>query len=116
MNEDALRAAARAAYERGRLRRALTTGTFVVAPVLLSVQTWGLRSFALWAGLVGYVAFVAATWRGQRAAMGAFVGLVAGSIPLILLALTRSAEPRQPHVTTHPAVETVNLDAGAGIN
>ena len=33
---------------------------FVVAPVLLSVQTWGLRSFALWAGLVGYVAFVAA--------------------------------------------------------
>lgn len=87
MNDTALLAASRQAYERGRIRKGARRALAVLPVSLLPLYQCmtagrGAQMLAVIAVLVTLVAIF--HWRGQGYARGANVGLIAGMSPLLL--------------------------------
>jgi hypothetical protein len=89
--EDALRQAARRAYEIGRLQSALTRGAaagLLALPGFLLCQRSSLAAICLG----GFALVVAAAWvRGEGWAEGARAGAIAGIVPCLLPAAIAAA-------------------------
>ncbi len=85
-----LRRRARWAYERGRLRAALTCACLTGAPALLALSTFRRPGFSLELSAVIFAVVAFLVWRGRESGRGAVRGLWAGTIPLMALVLARS--------------------------
>ncbi|MEZ4426890.1 MAG: hypothetical protein R3A51_04255 [Nannocystaceae bacterium] len=83
----ALRRRARAAYERGRLRLALPLALAGAAPALVALLTWDRPWTTAGCFLAVYALLAYCLWRGGGASRGATSGLIAGSIPVLALAI-----------------------------
>jgi hypothetical protein len=85
------RVRARRAYELGRWRHGLRAAPAVLAMVALSLGVGGSAVLAATAGLALLGLAVAFGWRGQVWGRAVVPGLLAGSAPLVLPPLLRSA-------------------------
>lgn len=85
------RTRARRAYELGRWRHGLRVAPFVLAMVALSVAMGGSPWLAASAGVALLGVAVTFRWRGQVWGRAVMPGLLAGSAPLVLPPLLRSA-------------------------
>lgn len=85
------RARARRAYELGRWRYALRAAPAVLAMIALSIAAGGSALLAGVAGVALLGLSVALGWRGQVWGRAVLPGLLAGSAPLVLPPLLRSA-------------------------
>lgn len=82
---------ARRAYEFGRWRHGLRAAPAVLAMVGLSLGAGGSAALAASAGVALLAVAVACGWRGQVWGRAVVPGLLAGSAPLVLPPLLRSA-------------------------
>jgi hypothetical protein len=85
------RVRARRAYELGRWRRGLRVTPAVLGMIILSLLAGGSTLLAAGAGLTLLGFSVAFRWRGQVWGRAVVPGLLAGSAPLVLPPLLRSA-------------------------
>lgn len=87
MNDTLLLAAARNAYERGRLRTAIRSALWVLPASLLPLQhcmAAGRGALMLFVVVALCALVTLFKWRGQEFARGTDVGLIAGCTPLVL--------------------------------
>lgn len=89
-DERALYAAARGAYERGRLRAALQSAAPVAPMTALSFVGCHAPALSAAVGLALAVTVVSLRWRGGPLGRGVRAGVVAGGIPLVTPLIMRS--------------------------
>src|SRR5205823_4503854 len=114
MDELALERAARAAYERGRMRAALPALAAVVALVAVSLSGCGAPSFTL---TDGAALAALATWllvRGGALARGVRPGLLAGAVPFAapLIAHAAFVHAGDPAAACGPVAAAICAGAG----
>jgi hypothetical protein len=83
VDPEPLRASARRAYERGRLRRAAFEGLAVVPLVLGLLRVCPEAGVAWTAGAVLYLTVIALRWRGEAWGRAVWPGLAAAAIPVV---------------------------------
>lgn len=82
-----LRAEARAAYERGRVRLAVLAGALAIGPTALALSTWPDQLVTLPLFALAFVAIAVAVWRGGELGRGAIAGVIGGSVPVIAMVI-----------------------------